>query len=459
MTTTTSKGASSRYGLLFFATLYTFFFVGALFGWGPMQRLLEGSGAFHSKCNDNDVDVDVDVDTTSTSTTTTTCPAQSTTIININFIAVCTNTMTPLIGQAIDHYRAPTVATYFMAPCALIGSGLMVVAAFLQFDALYYVAFCLLGLATFTGSLLSVQVGLYFSGTMQVRVIMFLNALFDAGSVTYLLLWGLESFFGFNFFQVTVVYFCLALCQYSGAVYFWNVATPEKDMQGLDESQAFLQAKEHDETVMESLRDYQAAHMDNSREIQHMLMSYRSERTASPKPLATVYGSTEYDNGDKTTEPSEHVLLADRPPREQLLSTPFCMMTLFFSINMISTNWALTTAADFLASLGDTGKYLSLFTLLQPASILALPVVDATVQYGGFGAAFQMVNLLTFIYISIKLTVEDLNWQTIHFVLVAVVRCYLFAVSFSFLPRLLGPQVVGKATGIMYMVGGVSTKH
>lgn len=58
-------------------------------------------------------------------------------------------------------------------------------------------------------------------------------------------------------------------------------------------------------------------------------------------------------------------------------------------------------------------------------------------------------------YILVKVTIKDLNLQIIHFVLVAVVRCYLFAVSFSFLPRLLGADVVGKGTGVLYMVGGV----
>ena len=36
---TSKNGKEGRAGLFFFATLYTFFFVGALFGWGPMQRV------------------------------------------------------------------------------------------------------------------------------------------------------------------------------------------------------------------------------------------------------------------------------------------------------------------------------------------------------------------------------------------------------------------------------------
>jgi hypothetical protein len=242
-------------------------------------------------------------------------------------------------------------------------------------------------------------------------------------------------------------------------VYFWNTAVPEED--DTEETQQLLSERKGEfEKVRESLREYQAAHMENANDIRTTLSSYRGGGALVGD--GDGYGATATIDEEKVADVSTldvddgYVLIADRPPRDQILSLPFITMTLFFSINMISTNWSLTTAADFLASLGDHGKYLSLFTLMQPASILALPLVDATVNYFGFDVAFQMVNILSFIYILIKVTIVDLNIQIIHFVLVAVVRCYLFAVSFSFLPRLLGADTVGKGTGLLYMVGGVS---
>lgn len=36
--------------LLFFSSIYIFTFAGAMWGWGPMQLLLEEHGAFHSLC-------------------------------------------------------------------------------------------------------------------------------------------------------------------------------------------------------------------------------------------------------------------------------------------------------------------------------------------------------------------------------------------------------------------------
>ena len=424
--------------------------------------MLEASGAFASTCPAD--------------TTEFPCPQQSTTIINVQFIATTTNTLTPFIGQAIDMYGAASVATYFMSPCAILGTGMLVVASYLEIDNLYYVGFCLLGLATFSGSLLSVQVGLYFSGKTQVRAIMFLNALFDAGSVSYLLLWAIMEYFKLSFSMITVVYFVLALFQYGGGIYYWNIAVPEDSGgnilvedddddvpenentkllnvdEGEDNGENTFEVHKKKSEVLESLREFQAAHMDNINEIQRTMISYRGT-DGSARSLRPSGGEADWvplgdDGGD------HYVLIAERSTTGQLLSPAFIMLTLFFAINMISSNWSLATAADFLAGLGDNGMYLSIFTLLQPASIVCLPLVDAVVHNFGFGVAFQCVNVITFVYIAIKLVSKDLNVQMIHFFLVAAVRCFLFAVTFSFLPRLLSPKVVGKGTGFLYMIGG-----
>ena len=81
----------NRYALLTLASLYTFFFVGAPFGWGPMQRLLESAGAFAYLC-----DADADADS---------CAGQSQTLINIGFMTSTLSVVTPLLGTAIDRFK------------------------------------------------------------------------------------------------------------------------------------------------------------------------------------------------------------------------------------------------------------------------------------------------------------------------------------------------------------------
>jgi hypothetical protein len=69
-------GVFARKGLLVMATCYTFLFVGALFGWGPMEVMMEDAGAFASLCLPDEK---------------LPCKKQSETIINIGMIAICTN--------------------------------------------------------------------------------------------------------------------------------------------------------------------------------------------------------------------------------------------------------------------------------------------------------------------------------------------------------------------------------
>jgi len=130
-----ASGAFGRRALCLFAP----------FGFGPMQRLMEGSGAFSYLCPTDDI----------------VCPEQSHLIVNVGFLATTLSVVTPVIGHAIDHYGA-AVVSYGMSLAGKLGSALLVVAPATHTSWLYWVSFALLGLATFTGSLLSVQVGLYF---------------------------------------------------------------------------------------------------------------------------------------------------------------------------------------------------------------------------------------------------------------------------------------------------------
>lgn len=435
-----AEGSAARLGLLAMATCYTFLFVGAIFGWGPMEVMLEEAGAFASQCAPDEP---------------LPCAKQTETIINIGMVAICTNVATPFAGFAIDKFTGPNVATYYMSPMAIGGSALVSYAAFNigKYDYLFWVGFSMLGLATFCGSLLSVQVGLYFSGQTSTRIIMFLNALFDAGSVTYLfLLYGI-TLAGMSLGQVTFIYFIVACVCYGLGIVFWNTAKPESetgfslDDQGLDEEEKLLIQKETI-AVSESLREYAAGHGANGKELAKTLTSYRESLRPSSRP-ETKYGSIESGGAD-----SGYVMICDRSPKDQLLSAPFINLVLFFSFNMLSCNWTLTTAAAFLNDLGDNGLYLSIFTMAQPASVLAVPLVDMIVGKYGFGGAFFSTNCFAAATLLIKLFFTNLNIVVLHGVFVAVMRCFLYAGTFSYLPNLLGPSTVGSGAGILSAFGG-----
>jgi hypothetical protein len=137
-------------------------------------------------------------------------------------------------------------------------------------------------------------------------------------------------------------------------------------------------------------------------------------------------------------------------------SVPFVLLCLFFSIQVGITNWNTSTQKDFLLELGDDDfKYLSIFTLLTPVSIVGIPFVDYMILNFGWTASFQVINILAVAFLTVKVASTNLNVQIIGFVLFSFYRSFLFGISFSFLPSLIAGPVVGRAAGIMVASAGL----
>ena len=114
-----------------------------------------------------------------------------------------------------------------------------------------------------------------------------------------------------------------------------------------------------------------------------------------------------------------------------------------------------STQKDFLYELGDDDyKYLSIFTLLTPVSVLGAPFVDYLILHFGWTVALQSINVFAASFLSVKVFSTDLNVQIVGFILFSFYRSFLFGVSFSFLPSLIAGPVVGRAGGIMTASAG-----
>ena len=113
------------------------------------------------------------------------CPAQTSSLVQVQFIAQITQVASPLLGEIADRYGAPTVA-YLMAMSVWLGLSLLIVSAYQRIDGLLYVSFVSTAFGTWTGGLLTVQTGMYFLDRTRSRVIFSLNSMFDAGSITSL---------------------------------------------------------------------------------------------------------------------------------------------------------------------------------------------------------------------------------------------------------------------------------
>lgn len=421
--------ARRRLGLFVISCLYTVFYIGAFFGYGPMQLLLEQNNAFSWKCSAEQQSAGE------------ICPAQTSALINVSFFAQISQIVSPLLGQMADQFGAHTVA-YLMAASSIVFLSLLTLAAHYHWDRALYIAFGFGALSTWCGGLLSVQTGLFFTGQTRSRVIFVLNSLFDAGSITYLGLWGIAEVSGASLAPIAGGYLGLAVILFGAGTYFWSMAVPVSE-----------ESKEADNEPQKKTDEI----CKDANIPQHGGVADDKALEGSASFVDQVSNDTDADMGMGSD--GEYVLVADRSPRKQMISPPFLALSLFWTIHVTSNQFALTTTRDFLAYLGDDelgNRYLTIFTLLLPASLCALPFVDYMIIRFGFVGGFQGVNALALAYGIIRVSSTNLKVQVLGFIFFSFFRSFLFGVFFSFLPTLISGNVVGKATGAMFFITGVT---
>jgi hypothetical protein len=436
------KDQFNRRGLMVCSCLFTFLYVGSFFGWGPMQLLLEGNGAFRWKC-----DPDYDPEKV--------CPSQTSTLLNVQLIASVTQLVSPIMGQAIDHYGSPK--------CACFASGSLAIGLLLltlssansspAWDRVLFAANGFLAMTTWMGGQLTVQVGMHFAGHTKSRAIFLLNALFDGGSVTYLFLWWLAQVGSLSLTAVAGGYLVVGVLLSAASLYFWFVAVSEHDeedmLYGTVDRPAISNTDVGKETAMPPSSSPSSRSADDAANTLSV-PPLTSATQVAPRTVKCVGGTTEsspdsrrdascckvtsieekaipqdglvdeeQDTGsssgaDLNTESPPYVLVANRSVKQQLLSKPYLLLCLFFSLHVTMNMWTLATMRDFLAYLGDDeldNRYLTIFTLLLPASIVSVPLVDAIVIHYGFAGGFQSINALALGYSIIRLATTNLNVQ------------------------------------------------
>jgi hypothetical protein len=293
---------------------------------------------------------------------------------------------------------------------------------------------------------MTLQTALVFQGRTRSRVLFLINSLFDAGSITYLGLWGLAQAFNWTITIVSSLYLGLAVVCYGGMAYFWTGVVPEKEAQWQDDvTKDENQDNDEKASVSPPLKEEALDDLVPSKPPHH------SDRLTELDQTQTEHS---------TDDESSYILIADRTPLQQMLSGPFLMAVTYSTIMITINQWALTVTRDFLASLGDdevNNKYLTIFTLLLPASLIAVPFTDEIVARYGFHGGFQTVNALGLGYSLVRLLSDNLDVQIIGFILFSFFRCFLFGVAFSVLPVLLSNNVVGKAMGVTFGIAGLTS--
>jgi len=421
--------------LFIFSMGYSFFYAGAFFGWGPMQLLLEENGAFHSLC---------ELKGSSLNTLNDVCEKQTVSLINVQMIAQLNLILSPIFGYVSDVYGADKLA-HFLGIASITGWILVILAVWKHIDRLLYLAFFLQSAMTIASNTLIVQTAVLFpfegKGLTTQLVTSVLNSAFDGGAITFLGLWAFKNYIFPNSFPFSLVttlscYLGFGLIVFAGNSYFWNIVV-HQDGKMEELSSDTSDKEEHVERVA----------ADECRQEWH-----HARESQDCSSVGSQFSQLSYSSQ------ISYVLIAKRTVLKQLIS-PLQANLLFFGMIHIARNiFVLTTARDFLAFLGDdeTGnRYLSIFSMLTPASIIGIPFVDYILRRYGHHGGLQLVNLLGFAHGVITVFSSNLNLQILGFVLFSFYRCFLFTVIFSFGPTFLGSDVIGRGAGWMVFVSGI----
>jgi hypothetical protein len=493
-----------RTKLIFFASCSIFLFAGSFYGWGPMQLLLEDNGNFGAECSNEVKNSDINEAV---------CPEQTAALLNCRFVSQLTVLTGPLLGYMSDRFGGATL-TYFMGISILSGLSLLMVAVEFpgtMWDSILYVAFILLGFGSTAGGLLTVETGLLFrerdggaTSKAQSRVISLLNALFDAGAMTYLGLWGLEKVTSKSHDElsngnlIAILGAYLIVAAFCLGYYAWIYGTiarnePNKghgddDVHTKPLDDGTPSAEEHMGITSHAASSKLSSHVITQQDVissDDIIGSVSNDKTArvavNQQSSRLSSPCDEVEDGDRandsrmirlgppqappcarhnTNNDPTYIPISQRTVVEQLKCKAYIFLCIVFSFHMVSNVWTLTTARDFLKHLGDDeygNRYLTIFTLMTPVSLVALPFEDVAIHKYGFAWALQGVNCLGMLHGIVKVASTNLNVQIVGFVIFSFYRCFLFAVTFSCLASFTSARATGRAVGIIYVVSGAAS--
>ena len=217
---------STRIGLVIFSALYTVLYSGAIFGWGPMQLMLEDDGAFENKCSTTNEDGEYP------------CDQQTILLTQVFFVATLMSLFSPLLGYLSDRIGA-LFLMQLLTVFTLLGIAIVMIGSATETYQLLYVGFSFLGLAFFSSCVMTVKTGLVMGGgASQRRVISLLNTLIDAGTLAFFLLRLIQEKVDATFLAMMGGYLGGAVFCFGGAIYFWYkvVKATEAVLEGVEKT-------------------------------------------------------------------------------------------------------------------------------------------------------------------------------------------------------------------------------
>ena len=117
---------------------------------------LEDNGSFSSKCTEEEQAEEI------------VCDQQRAMFMRLGLLIPSMQLFSPVIGIVVDKC-GPKITAYLQGVCCIAGLLIIITGSSTQKDPLLFVGFAIIAINVWMGSQLILQLGLYFSGTLQIH--------------------------------------------------------------------------------------------------------------------------------------------------------------------------------------------------------------------------------------------------------------------------------------------------
>jgi len=213
------------------------------------------------------------------------------------------------------------------------------------------------------------------------KIISTLNTLFDAGALTYLVLHQMAQWIDSKSGWILVGYLGFAVVTFGGAVLsWWYVLQKKKNKEG---------TKLYGVDNVESCEVPSVESINKQVDDMERAGGFPAGRLETPlfSTSTTIAGTKESPSNNSE---EEDLPISEFLPIHQLQKRMFILHTIFFGVATARRTYVLATAKDFLAYLGDEDHvHLNIFILIQPVSILGLPIMYWIINNKGYHVTMQ----------------------------------------------------------------------
>lgn len=150
--------------------------------------------------------------------------------------------------------------------------------------------------------------------------------------------------------------------------------------------------------------------------------------------------------------------LHNRSFRTQLFSTPFLLITAYFSIQSLWCNFFLGSVTAQLRSKSlsepQVARLLADLALVLPGSVVFIPVVGYLLEMCGYVYSSLLCAALALAFTALAVFAQTPFWLVAGFVTYAFFRTVLFPLLFAYLGHKFGYAHFGALSGMAFCVGG-----